>query len=141
MFTFICCKIVLLFEKTENKRKRGRGWPFFCKNERASAFWFFHFIANLVAHYSLKWIVKIWSISFSRKMPFLIKKKVLTKICEEIFNIFIFFMFQICVYLLGNVYCWTFWTQNIKNFKFVFVFLKMGQTRPPFVYFRSFHIY
>ena len=27
-FTFICCKnIVLLFEKTENRYKTGRGWP------------------------------------------------------------------------------------------------------------------
>ena len=25
--TFICCKIVLMFEKTENKRKIGRDWP------------------------------------------------------------------------------------------------------------------
>ena len=25
-FTFICCKVVLLFAKTKNKQKRGRGW-------------------------------------------------------------------------------------------------------------------
>ena len=31
-FTYICFKkLQCLFENTENKRKRGRGWPFFKK--------------------------------------------------------------------------------------------------------------
>ena len=31
-FTLICCKnCIFLFEKTENKRKRGRVWPIFLK--------------------------------------------------------------------------------------------------------------
>ena len=31
-FTLICCKkLYCLLEKTENKRKRGRGWPIFIK--------------------------------------------------------------------------------------------------------------
>ena len=33
-FTYICCKnLSCLFEKTENKRKRGRGWPIFFKKK------------------------------------------------------------------------------------------------------------
>ena len=32
-FTLICCKkLYCLFEKTENKRKRGRDWPIFFNN-------------------------------------------------------------------------------------------------------------
>ena len=31
-FTLICCKkLYRVFEKNENKRKRGRGWPIFKK--------------------------------------------------------------------------------------------------------------
>ena len=26
-FTLLCCKNCIVFEKTENQRKRGRGWP------------------------------------------------------------------------------------------------------------------
>ena len=33
-FTYICCKnLKCLFEKTENERKRGRGWPVFFKKK------------------------------------------------------------------------------------------------------------
>ena len=35
-FTLICGKKCIgLFEKTENKRKRGRGWPIFSKKLKA----------------------------------------------------------------------------------------------------------
>ena len=37
-FTLICCKkIYCLFEKTENKRKRGRSWPIFKKRQNGDA--------------------------------------------------------------------------------------------------------
>ena len=38
-FTFICCKnCIVCLKKTENKQKRGRGWPNFFKNIMRNCF-------------------------------------------------------------------------------------------------------
>ena len=53
LITLICCKIVLMFEKTENKLKRGRGWPIYLKKKNGWRQWlqitrFFRFLEGTV---------------------------------------------------------------------------------------------